>query len=184
MFKLNEPLTASIEFEAVTYPLNLSFDNVLDVYEILEDKTLNNFQKVDIALEFLISGKDVPFEKKARLFQTIFSEYIQKEEIKEVYDLKGNVMPRRESEPQERLFSFAFDAEIIFVSFMQAYHMDLHEQIGHLSWKKFQMLFKHLPDDTKFKQVLEIRTWKPKKNTSTEEKQRMMELQEIYELPD
>ncbi|MFD1902411.1 Gp15 family bacteriophage protein [Enterococcus termitis] len=45
--KLNDPLVSDIEFNGVTFPLDLSFDNVLDVFEILKDETLENFEKVD-----------------------------------------------------------------------------------------------------------------------------------------
>ena len=183
MFKLNEISENSIGFEGKTYHLNLSFDTVLDVFEILENGSLTNFDKIDVALAYLVEEK-VEGKLKPPLYQLIFKTHIQQAKEKVVYDLAGNVMPQKPKQEEEELFSFVHDAEFIYASFWQAYHMDLHEQIGKLSWKKFQILFSNLPEDTKFKEVVQIRKWKPKPKMSAEEKRKMLELQELYALPD
>lgn len=41
--RLNDPLVTSIEFDGIELPIDLTFDNVLDVFDILEDSDL--FQK-------------------------------------------------------------------------------------------------------------------------------------------
>ena len=51
------------------------------------------------------------------------------------------------------------DGAYIFASFMQAYRIDLIEEIGKLHWKKFNALIVGLPEGTKFVEVIKIRSY-------------------------
>lgn len=68
--RLNDPLVTSIEFDGIELPIDLTFDNVLDVFDILEDSDLFPEEKVNMCLELLISD----FEKifKARLNNSFY----------------------------------------------------------------------------------------------------------------
>lgn len=68
--RLNDPLVTSIEFDGTELPIDLTFDNVLDVFDILEDSDLFPEEKVNMCLELLISD----FEKffKARLNNSFY----------------------------------------------------------------------------------------------------------------
>ena len=57
--RLNDPLVTSIEVDGIELPIDLTFDNVLDVFDILEDSDLFPEEKVNMCLELLISD----FEK-------------------------------------------------------------------------------------------------------------------------
>lgn len=71
----------------------------------------------------------------------------------------------------------------IYASFRQI-GINLFEEQGKLSWEEFQALLESLPDDTVLAKIIQIRTWKPSKGESTEEKARMKELQKKYALSD
>ncbi|EIV0113033.1 hypothetical protein L6X95_002570, partial [Enterococcus faecalis] len=45
--RLNDPLVTTVEFEGKEYPLDLSFDNVLDVFDILSDENLFPEEKMN-----------------------------------------------------------------------------------------------------------------------------------------
>lgn len=185
MFKLNEPLSDSIEFDGTIFDIDMSFDNVLDVFDVIQDNELEPEEKIYTSLSLLI-GEDqtetLSIYEMTSLFSQIKEQYIQMNISNQVYDLEGNPMelPGQSKEPD---FSLVHDAELIFTSFIQAYSIDLHKQYGKMHWQKFRILLRDLPDDTKFKRVIEIRNWVPTKGTTSEERAKMRELQKIYELP-
>nr|DAT47477.1 MAG TPA: hypothetical protein [Caudoviricetes sp.] len=186
MFKLNEPLLDSIEFDGKIFNLDMSFDNILDVFDVVRDDELEPEEKIYTSLSLLIGEEqteNLNIYEMTSLFSQIKEKYIQMESSNQVYDLEGNPMelPGQSKKPD---FSLIHDAEMIFTSFMQAYGIDLHEEYGRMHWHKFRILLRDLPDDTKFKRVIEIRNWVPTKGTTSEERAKMRELQKIYELPD
>ena len=46
--RLNDRLPTSFIFEGKEYEIDLSFDNVLDVYDITADKTLRGGEKIEL----------------------------------------------------------------------------------------------------------------------------------------
>ncbi|MGT2657552.1 Gp15 family bacteriophage protein, partial [Streptococcus varani] len=71
----------------------------------------------------------------------------------------------------------------IYSSFMQAYGLDLIDAQNTLHWKKFNALLNGLPSDTKFAEVLKIRSYKPQKGDSKKYKESMKQLKKEYALP-
>jgi len=119
------------------------------------------------------------------VFDQVYKTFILSEETEAVKtDRLGNPMPSKYKEDKENNYSLKHDANYIYASFFQAYGIDLIEQQGKLHWEKFQALLAGLPKDTKFKEVLEIRMWKPFRGCSVDEKRQMKKLQEIYKLPE
>jgi Bacteriophage Gp15 protein. len=188
MFRLNQPLDDSIEFDGVTYKLSLAFDNVLDVFDHLE-MYADEVGLPDYVLADLLANPEqsdsLTLQQKVDLFIKIIETYVNGDvnEQPVQYDILGNEMAPQPSQ-NKSLYSFKYDAEYIFASFVDAYGIDLHEEFGRLDWRKFVILFRDLPSETKIKQVIEIRQWEPDKNTAAEEIKRMEELQDIYALPD
>lgn len=185
------PLDETIEIDGKEYQLNLSFDNVLRLFDMLNDKELMDYEQIILGLEMLI-GTDLPeydIEKKEEIFHQIFTEIIAKDEEEEVeYDLEGNPMPKSngdEGEEEERVYSIKQDAPYIFASFYQDYGIDLFEMQGKLHWVKFKALLAGLRPDTKFKEVVGIRTMELPSGKGTEkERERVRELKRIYRLKD
>ncbi|MBM5707362.1 Gp15 family bacteriophage protein [Listeria ivanovii] len=182
MFLLSQPLTDSIEFEGERYQLDLAFDNVLLVFELLEDD-LNIFVQVENALKMLI-GEDFDFyenmEKYISLYQAVMENIIVKNSnINVKHDLAGNPMPEAES---KKFYSLTEDAEYIYASFLYDYNIDLFDVQGKLHWEKFNALLISLSEDSKFKQVISIRQRKPDKSMTPEQKRELKEAQEVYAL--
>lgn len=189
MLDLSHKLKDELIVGSERYELDLSFDNVLRVFDMLQDEEISDEFKPYLALviftkQELDNFTKYNFEDIDTILKEIFQEHIENEKLNPIeYDLAGNPMPERKGEEEEQLYSLKYDSDYIFASFFQAYNIDLIEQQGKLHWKKFNALLNGLPDGTKFVEVIKIRSWKPSKSDSSEYKDHMRKLQRLYELP-
>ena len=184
--RLNDPLVTSIEFDGIELPIDLTFDNVLDVFDILEDSDLFPEEKVNMCLELLISDFEKnfqgPSEQQFLLFNHILENYISVGDSDGFEtDRLGNPMPNAVKE--KKTISLVHDAKYIYASFRQI-GINLFEEQGRMMWEEFQALLESLPDDTILARIIQIRTWEPSKGESAKEKERMRKLHQKYALPD
>lgn len=180
--RLNDPLTTEIEFEGSVYPLDLAFDNVLDVLDTISDKSLMAWEKVDLALNLLVGESNLTFEKQMELWELILNRHIQiGSQEKVIYDLEGNPMPTPKSPSDKKSMDLVQDAKYIYASFRQI-GINLFEEQGKMHWEEFQAILESLPDDTILPKIVQIRNWSPSKGESEKEKERMRELQAKYSL--
>lgn len=180
--RLNDPLTTEIEFEGITYPIDLAFDNVLDVLDAISDKSLMAWEKVDLALNLLVGESNLNFEKQMELWELILNRHIQiGSQEKVIYDLEGNPMPTPQSSDDKKSMDLVQDAKYIYASFRQI-GINLFEEQGKMHWEEFQAILESLPDDTILPKIVQIRNWSPSKGESEKEKERMRELQAKYSL--
>lgn len=180
--RLNDPLTTSFEFEGNKYDIDMAFDNVLDVFDVLDDKWLRNYEKAETNTELLLDEK-IKGDEAVLLWNYIYETFIYTEKKKPIqYDRKGNPMPTPEDDEEGSFIDVGQDAEYIYASFIQAYQIDLYEEQGRLHWKKFQSLLNGLPEGTIMQKIIRIRRWKPSKNDTNEQVAEMKKLQRIYAL--
>lgn len=181
--RLNDKLITSFEYEEKEYNIDLTFDNVLDVFDVLADKELRDIEKIDICLELLLD--ESVEEDNIVLWNYIYDEFIMIKVNKPIeYDLKGNPMPTMEEDEEGSFIDLEKDAEYIYTSFMQAYNIDLYQEQGRMHWHKFKALLNGLPSDTIMQRIIQIRVWKPSKHESSEYKEQMKKLQNSYRLED
>ena len=127
MFKLSDKLVSSIEINGKTYGVDMSFDNILRLTEMLNDLELSDEMHILLGIEMLFDDPlEMPIQEEVLAFKGA------------PYDLEQ-------------------DAEYIYASFLQDYGIDLFEQQGKLHWYQFKALLAGLSETTKFKRVLEIR---------------------------
>ncbi|HFU4450986.1 TPA: bacteriophage Gp15 family protein [Streptococcus suis] len=193
MFRLSQQLNDELVFNGKVYPLDLSFDNVLVIFDVLNDDSVDDLEKTYIclnrltglALEELL--KMFSPESAFETFKSVFESCIKIENRakEQEYDLLGNPLPEVEpdEDDEEPLYSIEHDAEYIYAAFMQVYKIDLIEVQGELHWKKFNALLAGLPDTTKMSEIMRIRAWKPTKYDSEAEKSRMKKLKKLFALP-
>lgn len=187
--KLVDELVLEIEGEEQIFPLLLSFDRVLKFFEMWGDKEIPEIMRPLLALKILtgVSFENLTVDEAMEIVRAIFEEHIQTRKVDDEveYDLAGNVIKTTSSEePHKRLYNLKYDGDYVFASFMQAYRIDLIEEIGRLHWKKFNSLLVGLPEGTKFVEVLKIRSYEPQKGDSQEYIEKMRELQREFRLPD
>lgn len=111
--------------------INLAFDNVLRLYDLLDDKRIGNLEKMDILCEIFAADARMlePQEKSAVVSGVL--RLIQGEQAQS----NGS------SGSSDRLYDFEIDAERIYASFLYDYQIDLFKAQGKLDWFHFIALF-------------------------------------------
>lgn len=190
MLDISRKLTDKLVIDDEEFPLNLSFDNVLRLFEMWRDEDVPEFVKPHFGIRILTGEtlEDFTVEEMSEVFNEVFEEHISLSTVEDnhvEYDLAGNPMKTVASDKgQERApYDIRFDGDYIYASFLQAYGIDLFDVQGKLHWKKFNALLSGLPEGTKFMEVIKIRKWKPQKGDSAEYKEEMRRLQRDYALP-
>ena len=178
MFSLTSTFDDEFEYKGTVIRLNLAFDNVLRVFELLEDDTFYDWEKVDIALEILVENyediADLPINEKFEMYAYIFKEFLDID------------FTKAENGIVKKVFDFKKDAGLIYASFLSAYGMDLFEQQGKLHWQKFIQLLTNLGKDTVFKEVVNIRQMKvpPPDKYNREYREYVLKMKQLYRLED
>nr|DAE55426.1 MAG TPA: hypothetical protein [Caudoviricetes sp.] len=206
MFDLSRRFRDELVLDDTSYPLDLSFDNVLRLFDMIHDDYIPVIAKPIFALKILLKtstdGENqaadsllerLDIETALEIYKRISEEHVviksSRGEVKE-YDLAGNLIERtpidddEEEDEKEPLFSLKYDGVYIYSSFLQAYNIDLIEAQGKLHWQKFNALLNGLPSNTKFAEVLKIRSWEPQKDDTQEYISSMRKLQTEYALPE
>lgn len=180
--KLNDPLIDSFEFEGEVYPLNLAFNRVLDVYDVIRDDVLSEYEKAKLSLLILVGIEFTDFLQVINIWGYLKNRFLDfSSSEKQQYDRLGNPMPVAKNEDDRRLIDFEKDAEYIYASFLQAYGFSLFDKQDELSWMEFKALLNALPDNTIMQQIISIRKWKPSDGGN---KKQMFALQAVYALED
>lgn len=154
MFSLTEQIDDTFEFQEITVHVDMSFDNILKLFEMFDDPEFMQWEKPQIALIMLLDEyESLKFKKYEEIYQLFM--YVMKEFLD--IDLEEK---REEGEGVKKIVDYEKDADLIFASFFSVYKIDLFERQGKLHWKKFQALLNHLDDNSPFKQVIGYRTMK------------------------
>lgn len=155
MFLLHEELPTSIVINKKEYKLDMSFDNILKMYNMLEDMSFSDIEKIDLGIRILFL--EIPKVSDDELiqiwkytFETLFNYDSEKPEV----DIKGNPMPANKV---KKYMDIEQDAKYIYTSFLQDYNIDLYDQQGKLHWYKFKALLDGLSENTRLQQVIKIR---------------------------
>lgn len=190
MLDLSRKLTDKLVIDDEEFPLNLSFDNVLRLFEMWRDEDVPEFVKPHFGIRILTGEtlEDFTVEEMSEVFNEVFEEHISLSTVEDnhvEYDLAGNPMKTTASngKQEQAPYDIRYDGDYIYSSFLQAYGIDLFDVQGELHWRKFNALLSGLPEGTKLMEVIKIRKWKPQKGDSAEYKEEMRRLQKDYALP-
>jgi len=179
------PLEDIAEIDGVTYELDMSFDNILRLFDLIKDDSINDIDKVEIGLIMLIKDdlEQYDIETKAQIFIDLFKSAIgADEEEHQAVDIAGNPMPKMTND-DEKTHDLVQDAEYIYASFYHTYGIDLFEEQGKLHWKKFKALLNGLGEDTIFSRIVGIRTADlPTGKGTSKERERLRKLKRKYAL--
>ena len=183
MFKINKKLETELDLDGTIYQVNMAFDNIMDLFEILDSPTLTDYEKICFGIKNLL-GQDLELEptEQAEVFHYLLDNFVNQGSKKEVaVDLEGNPMPIKRQAPTQDL---QHDASYIYNSFRQAYQINLFQEQGRLDWREFLSLLRGLPEDTEYKKIIDIRTRPYQKGKGTSEANRKLrEAKRAYALP-
>lgn len=87
------------------------------------------------------------------------------------------------SEKNKQIYSYEFDDEYIYSSFLEYYGIDLNS-IKYLHWWKFKALFNGLGEKTKIVEIMGYRSMNISKIKDKEMRKHYRKMQQIYALPD
>lgn len=175
LFLLTSTFEDSFEYKGEEYHVDLSFDNVLRMFESFDDPFFQGAEKIDLAFEILVPKyKEMKFESLEEWHS------LYKFLLKEFLDIDVDKIDKN----PKTIFDFKQDAGIIYASFFNEYGMDLFEQHGKLHWYKFLQLLTHLSDKSKFKTVVGYREMEvPSLNKcSQEERDHIIKMKKLYSL--
>ncbi len=177
MFSLTHSPKTSFVFRGLEFSVDLSFDNVLRMFELFEDDLFGAYEKILTALEMLILEydflEDLSFNEQFYIYEYVMKEFM------------GIDLEKKETEsPSKKVMDWGKDAGLIYASFLSEYKMDLHEQIGKLHWETFSTLLTNLGDKTAFKQVVSYRTMKvpTSKEASEDYRNHIKKMKQVYSL--
>ncbi len=95
----------------------------------------------------------------------------------------GGIMPRGNTGGRgKRLYSYKQDADLIYCAFYAQYHIDLEKENMH--WWKFLTLFRGLDQNSRFMQIVRLRSMDLNEIKDKNEKIRVAGLQKKYALID
>lgn len=174
-----------IMINGIKYTLDFTFDTILRVYEMAQDKSIEDFAMIESMFNNLVvdCDLDLDLQEKSDIVDAILNEKLAKETIKDQNE--GQEEGQEENlETENRTHDFVQDAELIYASFLRDYRMDLFKQQGKLHWTKFIALLNNLSDDSPFKKVVHIRVKKLPKQTkyNKEEIANLKRLKRYYSL--
>ena len=183
MFKVHEKLETEVEIDGAIYEVDLSFDNVMKLLDLIKSPHISDGEKVYAGIYLLLDTElELEMNQQLIVFEALIATFVHGEDKPETkVDLEGNVMPVTD---KQQTYDLNHDATYIYTSFKQAYNINLFEEQGKLDWREFKALLRDLPDDTKFKQVIDIRTRAyPKGKGMSEERKKLKELKRTFALP-
>ena len=189
MFNLAHELISEVEINGRAYQIDMSFNNILLLFEMLEDDEMLWEIKVITAFKLLLD--EVPegdIAELATILNDLLKNVISEESQKQkVYDIQGNEIPahllNQEEDEDGGEYDLIEDAKYIYASFMQDYGIDLFEQHGKMHWYKFKALLAGLSEQTKFSRVMEIRNMPiPKGKGTGKQAEQVKKLKRAYAL--
>ncbi len=100
---------------------------------------------------------------------------------KEIENKEDN--ENNEKEKTKQIYSYEFDDEYIYSSFLEYYGIDLNS-IKYLHWWKFKALFNGLGEKTKIVEIMAYRSINISKIKDKEMRKHYKKMKQIYALPD
>lgn len=137
------PLEHHIEYNGKRYSIDLSFDNILRMFDLQKEELFSDVEKLSLSVEMLIGKNNLSTQEKAEIFKLIFEEFIS---------------TGKKSKDNTKIIDFNQDAPYIYASFLTDYSIDLVEVQGSLDWRKFIALFQGLSERTKMREIMAIRS--------------------------
>ena len=181
--KLNlllDNLPETVKVSGKEYPFDTDFRTFIILEKILDNPALTDRQKVGEMLDLFFTD-EIPEDQEGAI-NAILEMYQGGEEQKPVKPRRAARNGNVELKPT-RLYSFEYDAPLIYGAFLHDYGIDLNE-VEYLHWWKFLALFRSLESGNRIVEIMGYRGADPSKIKDKAEKARIMELKNKFALPD
>ena len=165
-----------VEIDGIEYKINTDFRIGIMFELLIQDNTLTDMEKVEIALNLYYP--EIPHDPIQALEKILWFYRCGKE-----YDAESPQEGTEGTTQQQAIYSFEHDAEYIYAAFLDQYGIDLQD-IEHLHWWKFKALFKGLKEDNLIVKIMGYRAIKIDDSMTDSEKKFYRRMKKIYALPD
>lgn len=146
-----DPLSTSFTVKGHKYSLNTDFRRWLICAEIMDSPYPAVLKCELCALTVLEKRENIP-EEHSLAFLLSCASFLLRKDVS-----KADFTPSHTE--RESLLDFSADAELIFASFMAAYHIDLTTEKMH--WFKFMALLSSLPESSPLMRTIALRQTDP-----------------------
>ena len=136
--------------------VNLAYDNVLTLLELLQDEDFKPHERLYIGFELFTDDETAErFDAETRVafMVDMMRDLLELDIQKDTDDMS---IPA---------FDFMEDAGRIYSSFLYDYQIDLYQKQGVLSWADFLQLLENLSEETQFQKAVGYRTMKVPRRT-------------------
>ena len=159
--------------------IRTNFRNLIQYELLMQDTTIQNEEKVKLALNLLFIDNIKNIEEAIDDILWLYScgRYKNIQEV--INDNKKNNTKNK----NKQIYSYEFDDRYIYSAFLTQYNVDLAD-IKYMHWWKFKAMFEGLNDNNKLVQIMGYRSIDLSKIKDKKEKERIQELKNIYALPD
>ena len=162
---LLDDLPYSVKIEGLEYQFKADFKTFMRFEILMEDKEIGDELKIEIALEMFYGDQFIVNESEA---------------ITRILDIYVGDTIEKSTEKVDPIYSFSEDGDLIYVSFVDAYGIDLTESKMH--WWKFKALFYNLPETTIMAKVMGYRAKKITTNMQRDEIKFYKNMKKLYAL--
>lgn len=159
-------------------PINSDFRIALQIMHLHSNPDITDLRKYSMMLGWFYP--EVPTDAKSAMLALVEFLAPQKEEEKTVNSNAAQEI-NKGKKTKNPTHCFEFDAEEIYVSFLQDYNVDLID-IDYLHWYKFLMMFSNLSKDTPMMKKMELRTM-DLSSFKGKEKARLTKAQKSVQIP-
>lgn len=170
---LQKPTAKTVDYDGQTIAINFSFDALLKCFDIAKNEVFRDYEKVIVMFRVLVKDykqySRFNLADRDNVVKLIFDTYMEYQ--------SGD-------EEQVPVMDYSIDAERIYASFLLV-GIDLQEEMGKMDWHKFMAIFNNLPEDSPIMKAVGYRVMKipTEKEVGKKERERLMKLQQYYELP-
>ena len=175
---LVDELPNSVEIDGVKYEINSDFRNGINLYRLINDKTLEQNEIYEIML-IMYYGNNIPRNTEEAIRKIIwFYGCGNTEEEQNSKNKKNKIIKRYTS--GEKQIDYEQDSNLIFSAFISQYGINLNH-IEFLHWWEFQALLQGLNNDCKLSEVIKYRS-KKLDGLKGEEKKFYSDMKKLYEI--
>lgn len=163
------------EFEGLK--INTNFRSFILFELLMQDRTITKKEQIEISLDLFYEGQ--VFKTKEEIEKAIKG-------ILWFYSLGDKKVKKSKGEAknkQNTIYSYEYDAELIYSAFLSQYRLDLNE-VDYLHWWKFKSLFEGLNEENQICKVMGYRSIDLSKIKDKEQKAYYRKLKRDFALPD
>lgn len=171
---LTDRLPDKLDINGVGYPVYTDFKVWIKAAVMLEGSERGAYLLPKLLKLCLMPCNGKPFPEPGGFFAAFLDFYLCGEKPAEAKEKKGKRRPA--------LFSYEYDAELIYAAFMAQYGIDL--RAASLHWWEFKALFDGLCGEHKLCKIMEYRSADLSKIKDNSHRAYIRRMQRIYALPD